>query len=271
MPRRRRTEPVPHAPTAAPRVRHPSACARRALGDCGAVAARTAAGQWPDSRHRLPRESGHEHPRQSGLPEPHRPRPAGPRPGPERDRDRAGPERQARIVASQNDYRRGDGNCYTGFSGDGGATWTDSTPPMGFTRGDAFGGFARQYWQAGGDTSVAWDTKGNAYLSCQMFMRGTAVSNNPDQSSAFYVFRSTGTGGASWNFPGAAGRRAQRRRRGGRRAARQAVHDRRQPPGQPVPGPHLRDLDAVRRGRHEPTSTRRSRATTASTSQGRSS
>ena len=72
---------------------------------------------------------------------------------------------------------------------------------MGFTRGTAFGGFARQYWQAGGDTSVAWDTKGNAYLSCQMFNRGPPTSANPDQSSAFYVFRSTGTDGASWNFP----------------------------------------------------------------------
>src|ERR1700742_5365514 len=72
---------------------------------------------------------------------------------------------------------------------------------MGFTRGDAFGDAARQYWQAGGDTSVAWDSHGNAYLSCQMFMRGEAVSNNPDQSSSFYVFRSTGTNGASWNFP----------------------------------------------------------------------
>jgi hypothetical protein len=47
----------------------------------------------------------------------------------------------------------------------------------------------------------AQDTNGNAYLSCQMFMRGDAVTNNPDESSAFYVFRSTGTGGASWNFP----------------------------------------------------------------------
>ena len=102
------------------------------------------------------------------------------------------PNDPSRIVASQNDYRRGDGNCYTAYSSDDGRTWTDSTPPMGFTRGDAFGGVARQYWQAGGDTSVAWDTKGNAYLSCQMFLRGAAVSNNPDQSSAFYVFRSTG-------------------------------------------------------------------------------
>jgi hypothetical protein len=106
-----------------------------------------------------------------------------------------------RMVSSSNDYRRGDANCYSYYSGDGGRSWQDSTPPMGFTRGTAFGGAARQYWQAGGDTSVAWDTKGNAYLSCQMFMRGAAVSNNPDESSAFYVFRSTGSGGASWNFP----------------------------------------------------------------------
>jgi hypothetical protein len=111
------------------------------------------------------------------------------------------PNNPSRIVASQNDYRRGDANCYTGYSSDDGRTWTDSTPPMGFTRGAAFGGVPRQYWQAGGDTSLAWDTKGNAYLSCQVFMRGAGVSNNPDQSSAFYVFRSTGSGGASWNFP----------------------------------------------------------------------
>ena len=46
---------------------------------------------------------------------------------------------------------------------------------------------------------------------------GRRVSHNPDQSSAFYVFRSTGTGGASWNFPAPAGRRAQRRGGGRRR------------------------------------------------------
>ncbi|MBV9099031.1 MAG: exo-alpha-sialidase [Frankiaceae bacterium] len=73
---------------------------------------------------------------------------------------------------------------------------------MSFTRGRPTWGTARQYWQAGGDTSVAWDTKGNAYISCQTFNRGAGVSPNPDQSSAFYVFRSTGNGGASWNFPG---------------------------------------------------------------------
>jgi len=105
------------------------------------------------------------------------------------------------MVASFNDYRRGDGNCYAAYSTDGGSHWSDTTPPMSFTRGAAFGA-ARQYWQAGGDTSVAFDTKGNAYLSCQMFMRGTPTTSNPDLSSAFFVFRSTGNDGASWNFPG---------------------------------------------------------------------
>ena len=107
------------------------------------------------------------------------------------------------LVASDNDYRRGDGNCYGAYSLDNANQWNDTTVPMGFTNGTAFGGVAREYWQAGGDTSVAWDTKGNAYLDCQMFMRGgPPVTNNPDLSSAVYVFRSTQNNGASWNFPG---------------------------------------------------------------------
>jgi hypothetical protein len=106
------------------------------------------------------------------------------------------------LVTGFNDYRRGDGNCYGASSSNGGASWSDTTIPMGFTRGTTFGGVARQYWQAGGDTSVAWDTRGNAYFSCQVFQRGPGTTNNPDQSSAVYVFRSTGSGGASWNFPG---------------------------------------------------------------------
>lgn len=106
------------------------------------------------------------------------------------------------LLASYNDYRRGDGNCGASYSLNGGQSWTDTIVPMGFTRGTNFGGVARQYWQAGGDTSVAWDTRGNAYLSCQVFMRGPGVTNNPDVSSAFYIFRSTGNAGASWDFPG---------------------------------------------------------------------
>ncbi len=106
------------------------------------------------------------------------------------------------IVATSNNYIRGDGNCYADFSRDGGRSWTESAIPMGFTRGTAFGGVAREYWQSGGDPSLAWDTKGNAYFNCMVFMRGPGVTNNPDLSSAFYVFRSTANGGASWNFPG---------------------------------------------------------------------
>jgi hypothetical protein len=112
------------------------------------------------------------------------------------------PKAPNHVVAAFNDYRRGDGNCGAAWSADGGRTWNDSTVPTGFVRGTTFGGVDRQYFQAAGDPSVAWDSKGNAYLSCQMFMRGTGTTNNPDQSSAFYVFRSTGNLGASWNFPG---------------------------------------------------------------------
>ena len=57
--------------------------------------------------------------------------------------------------------------------------WTDSHVPMSFTYGARTWGTARQYWQAGGDTSVAWDTKGNAYISCQVFNRGSAVIAQP--------------------------------------------------------------------------------------------
>jgi hypothetical protein len=109
------------------------------------------------------------------------------------------PNDSKHVVASQNDYRRGDGNCYAAYSIDGGKNWNDSTVPMSFTR---FSAQPREYWQAGGDTSVAWDTRGNAYISCQVFNRGGGTSPNPDQSSGFVVMRSTQNNGASWNFPG---------------------------------------------------------------------
>jgi hypothetical protein len=110
----------------------------------------------------------------------------------------ADPNNAKHVVASQNDYRRGDGGCYAAYSLDGGKNWNDSTAPVGFTR---FNAQPREYWQGGGDTSVAWDTRGNAYLSCQLFNRGAGTSPNPDQSSAFVVLRSTQNNGASWNFP----------------------------------------------------------------------
>ncbi len=113
----------------------------------------------------------------------------------------ADPNKPAHLVATYNDYRRGDGTCGASYSLNGGKTWADTTTPNGFARGD-FVGKPREYWQGGGDTSVAWDTKGNSYLSCQMFNRGSGTSPNPDQSSAFYVYRSTHTNGASFTFPG---------------------------------------------------------------------
>jgi hypothetical protein len=109
------------------------------------------------------------------------------------------PFNSQQLVASDNNYIRGDGTCGSYFSQNGGRTWSNTTIPNGFTRGTAF---AREYWQAGGDTSVAWDTRGNAYESCQLFNRGTVSSANPDESSTFVVFRATQNGGASWNFPG---------------------------------------------------------------------
>ncbi|MBV8997723.1 MAG: exo-alpha-sialidase [Solirubrobacterales bacterium] len=109
------------------------------------------------------------------------------------------PLNSQRLVASDNNYIRGDGTCGSYFSQNGGRTWANTTIPNGFTNGTTF---AREYWQAGGDTSVAWDTRGNAYESCQLFNRGTVASANPDQSSTFVLFRATQNGGASWNFPG---------------------------------------------------------------------
>lgn len=114
----------------------------------------------------------------------------------------ADPSQSTHLVASENDYRRGDGQCGAQWSIDAGRSWNDSSVPMNFTRGTPTFGAARQYWHAGGDTSVAWDTKGNAYLSCQVFNRGAGTTPNPDLSSAFYVFRSTQNDGASWNFTG---------------------------------------------------------------------
>jgi hypothetical protein len=110
--------------------------------------------------------------------------------------------RPGRLVGSANDYRRGDGGCFGYFSGDQGRSFADTAIPFSFTRGGApYGGAARQYWGAGGDTSSAFDTRGNVYYSCQVFNRGVPASSNPDLSSALLVLRSTGNGGASFDFP----------------------------------------------------------------------
>ncbi|HAP90067.1 MAG TPA: hypothetical protein DCR15_10135 [Arthrobacter bacterium] len=106
------------------------------------------------------------------------------------------------MVGTSNNYLRGDGNCIASYSVDKGRNWADSQIPMQFTRGAKNFGAARQYWGSGGDPSVAWDTKGNAYFSCQVFGRGKPPTSSPDQSSGVFVYRSTQNFGASWNFPG---------------------------------------------------------------------
>jgi hypothetical protein len=112
------------------------------------------------------------------------------------------PFRRGRLLGSSNDYRRGDGGCFGYTSSDGGRHFGDVAVPFGFTRGGPrYAGAARQYWTAGGDTSSAFDTRGNAYFSCQVFNRGVPASANPDLSSALLVLRSTGNGGASYTFP----------------------------------------------------------------------
>jgi hypothetical protein len=111
------------------------------------------------------------------------------------------PNRPNHLIASYNDYRRGDATCGVSYSLDKGRTWNETTTPNNFVRG-TFINKAREYFQASGDTSVGWDSRGNAYLSCQMFKRGSAVTGDIDQSNGLYVFRSTQNNGASFNFPG---------------------------------------------------------------------
>jgi hypothetical protein len=109
------------------------------------------------------------------------------------------------IVASQNDYRRGDGNCGVDFSIDGGTTWGSTTAPMNFALPILDNGGARHYWTSGGDTSVGFDSSGEAYLMCQAFDRGFPTDergpNAAFGASSFVIFRSA-DGGASWSFPG---------------------------------------------------------------------
>ena len=112
------------------------------------------------------------------------------------------PSNTNHIIASYNDYRRGDGTCGVSYSLDSGRTWNYTTVPNNFMRGSNVNLAPREYFEASGDTSVGWDSKGNAYLSCQMFNRGRATTGDPDQASGFYVFRSTGNDGASFNFTG---------------------------------------------------------------------
>jgi hypothetical protein len=119
------------------------------------------------------------------------------------------PNNPNRVVAASNDYVLGDGlSSGTHYSVNGGQTWQDSQAPVQFTRASDFPGDnqgSRMYWQGGGDPSVAWDSRGNAYLTVLHFNRGQppiGPSDIPDYSSGVYVYRSIQNGGASWTFPG---------------------------------------------------------------------
>ena len=106
------------------------------------------------------------------------------------------------LVASDNNYIRGDGTCGAHFSLDGGRRLV-RIPPSPTVSLAGYGDNARQYWQAGGDTLVAWDTRGDAYLSCQLFNRGTVASANPDLSSGFVIFARRATMARPGTFPAA--------------------------------------------------------------------
>jgi hypothetical protein len=114
----------------------------------------------------------------------------------------ADPLNRRNIVAGYNDYRRGDSTCGISYSTTGGRSWADATLPNGFVSGAAYGGTPREYMQGSGDPSVEWDSRGNAYYACLQFKRGSGATEDPDQSSGIYVYRSTGSNGASWNFTG---------------------------------------------------------------------
>ncbi len=111
------------------------------------------------------------------------------------------PTNPKNVIASANDYRRGDGGCGAYFSTTGGRLWGGGLAPSGFTVPGVGQASLRQYWQAGGDTDVAFDSTGTAYLQCQVFNRGFPVTQDPDVSSGVLLFRSD-NGGASWNFAG---------------------------------------------------------------------
>jgi hypothetical protein len=109
------------------------------------------------------------------------------------------PRNPRRVLAGQNDYRRGDSACAADFSLDGGRHFGSEALPTGFTAPGLTG--QRHYWNANGDPSVAFDSRGTAYYFCLLFDRAAPTSDVNGFSSGLFLYRST-DGGASWSFPG---------------------------------------------------------------------
>ena len=113
------------------------------------------------------------------------------------------------VLISQNDYREGDGACGVDWSLDGGKHFGSQKVDVNFARPILNNGGFRHYWTSSGDTSVAFDSSGEAYVMCQVFDRPfgtdergvTPGGNGVADASAFLIFRSA-DGGASWSFPG---------------------------------------------------------------------
>ncbi len=105
------------------------------------------------------------------------------------------------LVASDNNYIRGDGTCGSYYSLDGARSWNDATTPNGFTRGPAPGSPVNT-----GRPAATLRSRGTRAATRTSAARrstaGTVASPNPDQSSTFLMFRSTQNNGASFNFPG---------------------------------------------------------------------
>ena len=111
------------------------------------------------------------------------------------------PAHPERMVAASNDYRRGDSHCYTYYSSTldaaGGFDAADELYPRRRLRR-----LPRKYWEAGGDPTVAWDTKGNAYLTCLFFDRGGGRLAEPRRVERVLRVPLHRHGRGSWNFPG---------------------------------------------------------------------
>ncbi len=195
----------------------------------------------------LPGEPGQQRQGQPGVPERRRRRPRRPWPGAERGGDRDQPdEPEPDGREPERLPPRATATATARTRTNGGRNWSDTTIPMSFTYGTDRGARRASTGRRAATRPSRGTRRATRTSAARCSTAASGVTSNPDQSSAFYVFRSTGNGGASWNFPGRPIDRVQRHRRNRGSARGQGVHDGRRSRRQPVPGPDLRHLDRVR-------------------------